>query len=105
MFERPLATSLIGRITDTNDTASELAVRIAVTGAEARSKDLNSPRGDVSLFFLIKKVMVARVNDTIYDIRTAIPAPYAPIVTFGAKEISITPAIIIVISSKSSIML
>jgi Tfp pilus assembly protein PilO len=48
---------------ETSEFASELAVRIAVIGTAEDISGLNSEIGFLSLFFLTKNIMVARVKE------------------------------------------
>ena len=73
-LEYPASIKRSGNMVDISELASELAVRIAVMGTAEVISGLNSERGFLSLFFLTKNTMVARVKENIYDIKTATPA-------------------------------
>ena len=60
---KPAKIKRIGKIIETNETASEFAVRIAVIGRADFNNGLNSFFGFLSLFFLTKNTMLASVNE------------------------------------------
>ena len=101
----PVETSLAGKTTAINEFINEVAVLIAVMGAEDINKGFKVCLVLFNLPPFIKNSIDDAVKEKIYDIKTAHPALSAPFVSLVARETRSIPAINITASSSNSIML